>query len=1261
MSFSLTLVHAPGSLGPQQWDSLQSWAPGPEPNEAQLRVDVGGSHVEASGAQLAEALRSLPELDGAALICAGRHLERLEAGSVHIHPGMVVVAGDAPGSAPGAHGQLAVSVETGPDAGQLRPLTRGEHTIGRGHADLRIADLAVSREEGTLDVGRTAVRFVHDGGERRLTTQDTLELGSSTLRLVRSAPDQPSALAWPPAPAVIEEKPPEGKHRMMLAMACIPLVIGLVMVAVTGMWFFLLFSAASALVAAAVVLDAGRRGRRYRRAVRDAAAEWAARTESLPSPGILAQLLGEDPALQLVHAGGTHVPGATAADQVPPLCPAVRLGVAVTRACAETASVSTDLPAELLETPAVAALPLRAGEVTVLRGPERDVERCLRWLLLQLLLGSSRVPVVVTAEAFLAGLPACAEDAAGLKILRRAGSLGDGLEGGPGILLAERLDSAQVRAVRECGWHVVLRHASQLAGPVGEADLEAGTITRREGSRGAAEFWGLRFDGLSAETFEALLRRGLPHSWAGSTAQGHVPPRCVTRLPQPPFPDRAAESLIADLGRGRDGPVLLDLVADGPHLLLGGTTGSGKSELLKTLTLSLAGRYGPEELNFVLFDFKGGATFHQLNQLEHSLGLITDLSQAQAERTLESIRSELVRREKLFLEADAGDYGEYRRARPDRPLARILVVIDEFRIFSHELPGTMDELMRIATLGRSLGLHLVLSTQRPQGVVTADIRANIGATIALRVRTEEDSTELIGSPEAGSITSSLPGRALLRRGGAPAEEFQTAQTSGPEQKLSAVPAAAPAAHAPAGTPVRSIVARLNAQLTAAGRHRRHTPLTPPLPESLSAEYEEAAAQLGLIDLPLEQHQRPLSLNPARPQTAGIAGEPDAGGSRALAAAARQLAGHRSGPELHLLDGDNSLNGLSGHPAVASLLTPETLPEAERLISELRTEMNARRLLGKEDAAPVVLILTGYSQWHAALQSSPAEHDLLTLAGEGPAAGLSVLVSGGRELAMGKLGGRLSTAIYLPFGASEDIRYVWPKLRRVDSLPGRGVVIDPATPSPGLEVQLVHDVGAIPAPAPRTRPPAVRVRPLPERLSSSDLKDPEADDDALTVGVEQFSLAPAQLRLGPVNLVVGSPSTGKTSALRLLENRIPGSILLSGGTDWQLPAQPGALLVDDAHRCTPEQHAALQRASAAGTVIVASALPSPAVFSHLPWSHPARTQGANLLLSPVHRSEADAFAMMVPVLPRPIPGRAVHLRPEGPRIIQVAHREDLLSG
>lgn len=179
---------------------------------------------------------------------------------------------------------------------------------------------------------------------------------------------------------------------------------------------------------------------------------------------------------------------------------------------------------------------------------------------------------------------------------------------------------------------------------------------------------------------------------------------------------------------------------------------------------------------------------------------MTDLSQAAAERTLEGIRSELVRRERLFLDAGAGDYCQYRHLCPDQPLARILVVIDEFRIFSHELPDQLDELMRLATLGRSLGLHLVLSTQRPQGVVTADIRANIGSSICLRVRGEDESRDVIASPMAASIPRTVPGRAALRTPGEDPVLFQSAQLAG---------------HRPSACALKSIVHRPPRQRTSA--------------------------------------------------------------------------------------------------------------------------------------------------------------------------------------------------------------------------------------------------------------------------------------------------------------------------------------------------------------------------------------------------------------------------------------------------------------
>ncbi|MGO1193458.1 MAG: hypothetical protein ACTMHH_06240, partial [Nesterenkonia sp.] len=161
-----------------------------------------------------------------------------------------------------------------------------------------------------------------------------------------------------------------------------------------------------------------------------------------------------------------------------------------------------------------------------------------------------------------------------------------------------------------------------------------------------------------------------------------------------------------------------------------------------------------------------------------------------------------------------------------------------------------------------------------------------------------------------------------------------------------------------------------------------------------------------------------------------------------------------------------------------------------------------------------------------------------------------------------------------------------------------------------------------------------------------------DPDGVVVGVQQLTWAPAALHLGPVNLILGSPGTGKSSCLRLLNLKMPHATLLNSA-NHVLDELSEVLLIDDAHRCTPEQHHEIQQAITAGTRVVAAAPASGAVFTQLPWAHPARTQGSNVILSPVSRSEAESFAAIIPVLDRPVPGRAVHLRPEGAIVTQWA--------
>lgn len=225
-------------------------------------------------------------------------------------------------------------------------------------------------------------------------------------------------------------------------------------------------------------------------------------------------------------------------------------------------------------------------------------------------------------------------------------------------------------------------------------------------------------------------------------------------------------SFLFPIGATEEGAAVLDLVQDGPHFLVAGTTGSGKSELLRTLVLSAASHLPPSEMGFILVDFKGGAAFDGLSSLPHVHGVVTDLGPSELNRALVSLRSEITYREQRFRELGVSDWTGYRSLRqPHEPaLPRVCLVIDEFRMMMDHAPDSLRELVRLTSIGRSLGVHLILATQRPQGAVSADIRANLGTSIALRLQSELDSLDVIGTPEAAGIASDIPGRALVVKG-----------------------------------------------------------------------------------------------------------------------------------------------------------------------------------------------------------------------------------------------------------------------------------------------------------------------------------------------------------------------------------------------------------------------------------------------------------------------------------------------------------------
>ncbi|WP_268904838.1 FtsK/SpoIIIE domain-containing protein, partial [Clavibacter zhangzhiyongii] len=236
-------------------------------------------------------------------------------------------------------------------------------------------------------------------------------------------------------------------------------------------------------------------------------------------------------------------------------------------------------------------------------------------------------------------------------------------------------------------------------------------------------------------------------------------------------PASAARALAAVVGVGHDGPVAIDLVADGPHAVVAGTTGSGKSELLVTWMAALAAAHPPEEVTVLLVDFKGGAAFDPLLVLPHAVGLVTDLDGQGARRALESLRAEIRHRERTLREAGARDVDDPAAA---GVLPRLVIVVDELAALLADQDGLHEVVADIAARGRSLGMHLVLCTQRPAGVVRDAVLANCDLRLSLRVNNEADSRALLGTPEAASLGDAPVGRCLIGAHGGPARPFQVA-------------------------------------------------------------------------------------------------------------------------------------------------------------------------------------------------------------------------------------------------------------------------------------------------------------------------------------------------------------------------------------------------------------------------------------------------------------------------------------------------------
>ncbi|MFK4299230.1 S-DNA-T family DNA segregation ATPase FtsK/SpoIIIE [Arthrobacter sp. GAS37] len=462
--------------------------------------------------------------------------------------------------------------------------------------------------------------------------------------------------------------------------------------------------------------------------------------------------------------------------------------------------------------------------------------------------------------------------------------------------------------------------------------------------------------------------------------------------------EQAPRTTRAVIGADAQGPVAIDLATDGPHGLIAGTTGSGKSAFLQTLVSSLAIANRPDALNFLLIDYKGGGAFAQCASLPHTVGMVTNLDGRETMRALASLDAELKRRQTVLAELGVEDVKEAWARDPQtaaaRGLARLVLVIDEFAELKLELPDLITGLLRIARVGRSLGVHLLLATQKPSGTITPEMQSNTNLRVSLRVTDRANSMDVIDAPDAANITSATPGRGYIRRGAGQAPAiFQSGMVAGrrpgtASTAVRALPQVIPVRWEQLGEPVRfpprpqgggaasadrddtdlrAIVELVTQAATSLGITGNPPPWLAPLPRHItltdliagtdqSSDREESsdAGQagpslklvLGLEDIPSEQAQRVLEWDIAHGSHLMFAGGARSGRTSALRGITVQIA-RRDARDVHLyaIDyGNGGLRPAAGLPHCGAVVTPMEAGRLQRFMTRILLELSERQNL-----------------------------------------------------------------------------------------------------------------------------------------------------------------------------------------------------------------------------------------------------------------------------------------------------------------------------
>ena len=722
---------------------------------------------------------------------------------------------------------------------EKRPAASEGSEKAHGSMKAQGAEPRILRWDEPFRLGSSLCMLTSPSADREHTTKKasaTAPPGSSLGSSSGSSSGEPAQTLAPlgdagnPFEPVVVNPPTPRKLKQILLSVCLPIVVGLIIALVTGMWFLLLMSAASSLLMLLHFFGGRAENRAASQQTHQAAEQEKERALTLPTAGDLAisgpSALHDYPAIVLgcgprqPYLRGRNLPlGALEKQDAPHYLPLptpvlghyLKLEEAHLRAylvqlvagypgsvhvlLAEAHNSAQKRMNALLQTLAV------VPGVSVHCLPGTQQEKYLQALQssLQSELSSSVPPLILMPQhasavyaplltALTSGAIAEGSQSRALSSPREqkmnapalcvlGSAEGDNSAHAPGALFG----AAWVECASEGRHRQSIRYRAQGYAMPPVQPTEGVYQVHPLACEGLCQ----HADGLSLEAFctalENLYRAGCEqeqgalsegqvhqsaHLFSSLQQQNRADDMAVESVLQRWSAQRYASDIRCYLGVSSGGSLNIGLSEHGPHWLLGGTTGAGKSQLLRSLVLSAALRYPPERLGLILVDFKGSAGLGPLAQLPHALSVLSNFDVSAVERALEFLRADIHRREVDLQALGVNSYRDYlascQAAGTTPRYPELLIVVDEFRMLIDSMPDAMAELMRIATIGRSLGLHLVLATQRPQGAISQDIRANIATSICLRVASAQDSYNLLEHESAAYISAAHPGAGYVR-------------------------------------------------------------------------------------------------------------------------------------------------------------------------------------------------------------------------------------------------------------------------------------------------------------------------------------------------------------------------------------------------------------------------------------------------------------------------------------------------------------------